>query len=260
MTDFRKVLLAVAPLGNAAILDGFSAAMERCVAFADLTTPVRLAAFIGQCAEESASLRTTTEYASGLAYNGRRDLGNVEPGDGPRFKGRGLIQLTGRANYRQAGKDLGLPLEQNPSRAAEFPEAALVAAWFWKTRGLNKIADTRNWAGVTRRINGGENGLSQRRLYIERALAALADVRGALFAVARQEKARGRKSMAAALGASVVAAAAGVAHPAIVGSSTGESASWAAIAALVGVGAGAIARAKRHGKAAAALTDAAKSI
>lgn len=179
MTDFAKVLLAVVPSGRREIIDGFAASMDRCVACADLSTPNRLAGFIGECAEESASFRTTVEYASGRAYNGRRDLGNVEPGDGPRFKGRGLIQLTGRANYRQAGKDLGLPLEESPETAARFPQAALIAAWYWKSRGLNRFADVGDWRGVTLRINGGERGLAERELYIGRALRALARYYGA---------------------------------------------------------------------------------
>lgn len=193
MVDFAKVLLAVVPTGRRDIIDGFAASMDKCIAYADLATVNRLSGFIGQCAEESASFRTTVEYASGRAYNGRRDLGNVEPGDGPRFKGRGLIQLTGRANYREAGRDLGLPLEADPEAAARFPAAALIAAWFWKSRGLNKWADARNWGAVTLRVNGGERGLSERELYTGRALHALSDLKGALLALAsdHRDKAHG---------------------------------------------------------------------
>ncbi len=208
MVDFAKVLLAVCPTGRRDIIDGFAASMDKCIAYADLSTPSRLAGFIGQCAEESASFRTTVEYASGRAYNGRKDLGNIEPGDGPRFKGRGLIQLTGRANYRQAGNDLGMALTLFPERAAEFPMAALVAAWYWKTHGLNKFADVRDWRAVTLRVNGGERGLAERQLYTARALHALSDLKGALLQLAQdhRDKARGR-TIAAAASAPALAAA-----------------------------------------------------
>ena len=210
MVDFAKVLLAVVPSGRRDIIEGFAASMDKCIAFADLSTPNRLAGFIGQCAEESASFRTTVEYASGRAYNGRADLGNTHPGDGPRFKGRGLIQLTGRANYRQAGRALGLPLEESPDTAARFPEAALIAAWYWKTRGLNRWADARDWRGVTLRINGGERGLAERELYTNRALHALADLKGALLQIAKEnrDKASGGALTAAAFAAPGAATAA----------------------------------------------------
>ena len=167
------VLRAVCPNGKAEVLDGFAASMQDCITQAQLTTTARLAAFIGQCAEESASFTTTVEFATGIAYNGRRDLGNTQPGDGPRFKGRGLIQLTGRSNYREAGQALELPLEAQPEMAAQFPAAALIAAWYWKTRHINPWADRWDLLQVTRLINGGENGYGQRRVYCTRALSAL---------------------------------------------------------------------------------------
>ena len=148
--------------------------MDDCVAHAQLTNTARLAAFIGQCAHESAGFATTVEYGSGIEYNGRRDLGNVVKGDGPRYKGRGLIQLTGRANYRAAGSALELPFEANPLMVADFPAAALVSAWFWNTRHINPWADRWDLPQVTRLINGGENGYASRKVYCDRALAALA--------------------------------------------------------------------------------------
>jgi glycosyl hydrolase family 19 (putative chitinase) len=100
-----------------------------------------------------------------MRYEGRRDLGNTQPGDGPRYHGRGPIQLTGRANYRSAGRDLGLDLERNPEKAADPDVAFRIAGWYWTTRNLNKFADLGD-AGVddvTRLINGGYNGLDDRR-------------------------------------------------------------------------------------------------
>jgi hypothetical protein len=101
-------------------------------------------------------------------------LGNTEPGDGKRFKGRGPIQLTGRANYLRFGNLLGIDLMAPPEQAAA-PEAAFrVAALYWKSRGLNELADAENFREITRRINGGFNGLADRQKYFERAKAVLA--------------------------------------------------------------------------------------
>jgi predicted chitinase len=115
------------------------------------------------------------ELASGQAYEGRRDLGNTQPGDGRRYKGRGPIQITGRANYRAAGKALGLPLEQNP-KLAENPEVGFrLAAWYWKSRGLNKYADgsQSGFDKITKRINGGYNGKADRDQFYRKALKEL---------------------------------------------------------------------------------------
>jgi predicted chitinase/N-acetyl-anhydromuramyl-L-alanine amidase AmpD len=147
--------------------------LNRAMAEAGINTKQRKAMFLAQLAHESVQLRYFEEIASGAAYEGRRDLGNVRPGDGRRFKGRGPIQLTGRANYRAAGKALGLPLESNPKMASRPSVGFRVAAWFWKSRGLNSLADRGDFIGVTRRINGGTNGLADRRRYYQRARAAL---------------------------------------------------------------------------------------
>lgn len=205
MTDFQKVLLAIAPHGKQAIRDGFAAALPDCVARAELTTPLRLAHFLAQCAHESAGLATTTEYASGKAYEGRKDLGNIQTGDGVRFKGRGLIQLTGRSNYKAAGDALGLPLEANPTRAGDFPDAALTAAWFWKRKGLGALADKDDIESVTRRVNGGLNGLASRKAYLAIAKAALADLKGALLAGAAEETSKAKAQAQGATGAGGVA-------------------------------------------------------
>jgi predicted chitinase len=147
--------------------------LNNAMAEAGINTPRQKAAFLAQLAHESGEFRYMEEIASGAAYEGRRDLGNTQPGDGVRFKGRGPIQLTGRANYAAAGKALGLDLVNNPKSAATPEVGFRTAAWFWKTRGLNSLAEAGNFREVTRRINGGYNGLSSREAYYRRALNVL---------------------------------------------------------------------------------------
>ena len=124
--------------------------------------------FLAQVAHESALFRATTEYASGAAYEGRRDLGNTQPGDGRRFSGRGLIQTTGRDNYRATRDGLrkfvqsAPDFEADPARLEEPQWAALSAAWYWPSRGLNALADAGDFRRITVRINGGTNGMADR--------------------------------------------------------------------------------------------------
>lgn len=139
----------------------------------EISTPIRRAAFLAQLAHESGELRYMEEIASGEAYEGRKSLGNTEPGDGKRFKGRGPIQLTGRANYRKAGAALGLDLENYPERVADPEIGCQVAGWFWDTRQLNKLADEADFRQITRRINGGFNGLEKREAYYKKAKEVL---------------------------------------------------------------------------------------
>jgi putative chitinase len=147
--------------------------LNKAMVEAGINTPKRQAAFLAQLAHESAEFRYFEEIASGAAYEGRKDLGNIHPGDGVRYKGRGPIQLTGRANYRAAGKALGIDLENNPKRAADVDVGFRTAAWFWNSRNLNSLADQGDFRGITKRINGGYNGLAQREAYYQRALNVL---------------------------------------------------------------------------------------
>lgn len=142
-----------------------------------IDTPMRQAAFLAQIAHESGSLRYVREIADGKAYEGRADLGNTEPGDGPRFKGRGLIQITGRANYRACSKALygdDDTLQLHPELLEDVVPACRSAAWFWWSHGLNSLADTGGFRAITRAINGGFNGYQERLAYYERAQAVLA--------------------------------------------------------------------------------------
>lgn len=148
--------------------------LNQAMAEMGINTPQRQAAFLSQVAVESGQLRYSEEIASGAAYEGRRDLGNTQPGDGVRFKGRGLIQLTGRANYESVGRALGLDLVNNPQLAERPDISARIAAHFFKSRGLNEVADRGDIREVSRRVNGGTNGLSERIAYFNTGLNVLA--------------------------------------------------------------------------------------
>lgn len=140
----------------------------------NINTPQRQTAFLAQIAHESGELRYVEEIASGKAYEGRADLGNTQPGDGVRFKGRGLIQITGRANYARCGAALGLELLEHPELLSDPGNASRSAAWFWMTHGLNELADADNFRKITLRINGGLTGQEDRLAYWELAKEALA--------------------------------------------------------------------------------------
>ena len=154
-------LLAIMPLARsraAAFLAPLNAAMLEF----GITTPARAASFLSQVGHESGQLLYVRELASGQAYEGRDDLGNVRTGDGVRFRGRGLLQVTGRANYAACGKALGLDLLAQPALLEQAVNACRSAGWFWQTKGLNALADAGDQVKVTRRINGGTNGLAER--------------------------------------------------------------------------------------------------
>jgi len=143
-----------------------------------IVTIARIAAFIAQVGHESGQLRYVREIwgptAQQAAYEGRADLGNTVPGDGSKYRGRGLIQITGRANYAACGEAMGLDLVNQPTLLEQPQYAAMSAAWFWSTRGLNTLADQGQFVKITRRINGGVNGLEDRLQLWERAKKVLA--------------------------------------------------------------------------------------
>ena len=138
----------------------------------------RVAAFIAQVGHESGQLRWVREIwgptAQQAGYEGRADLGNTVKGDGSKYRGRGLIQITGRDNYAACGEALGLDLLSKPE-LLELPQyAAMSAAWFWSTKGLNTLADKGDFVKITRRINGGLNGQADRQALYGKALKVLA--------------------------------------------------------------------------------------
>jgi predicted chitinase/peptidoglycan hydrolase-like protein with peptidoglycan-binding domain len=176
-TDLDTALLALIYLRAAdSDVNDLAKRMAGVMANRQIDTPLRQAHFLAQIGHESGELRFRAEIASGEAYEGRRDLGNTQPGDGRRFKGRGLIQLTGRANYREYGRAIGREAEllADPELLATDPDlCADVAGWFWAKRNLNTLADADDLTGITRRINGGLNGLDDRRRLLKRAKALL---------------------------------------------------------------------------------------
>ncbi len=131
-----------------------------------------MAHYLAQLGHDSGDFRYTEELSSGAAYENRKDLGNTQPGDGPRFKGRGLIQLTGRTNYTNYGVAKGRDFVTPPNNTLLSTDPSLavdVTCWFWTTHGLNALADTDSLNGITRRINGGYNGLADRADHLNRA-------------------------------------------------------------------------------------------
>lgn len=154
-------LLKIMPYAKAratTFIDGLNATMDEF----DINTPARKAAFLAQVGHESIQLRYVKELASGDAYEGRKDLGNTQVGDGVRYKGRGLIQITGRANMLTCGTALGLDLITHPELLEQPLNACRSAGWFWSTHGLNALADNGDFERITRRINGGTNGYADR--------------------------------------------------------------------------------------------------
>lgn len=150
---------------------------ETCIQFG-IVTALQKAHFMAQVAHESDGFRTATEYASGRAYEGRRDLGNVHPGDGVRFKGRGLIQLTGRSNYATFSSAMGQGdlFLRAPDLVAQLPWSVVAAGWFWNRMGLNAWADKDDVLAIGRAINRGSatskgmpNGQADRELQLTKA-------------------------------------------------------------------------------------------
>lgn len=146
-----------------------------------IDTPLRAAAFLAQLAHESGELRYWEEIwgptPQQMRYEPPSDLatrlGNTQPGDGYRYRGRGPIQITGRFNYRKYGSLLGVDIESNPDLAASTQIGFSIAGIFWQNNGLNELADVEDFIGITKKINGGLNGLESRLKYYERAKLVL---------------------------------------------------------------------------------------
>lgn len=165
-------LLRLAPGGSPAIAEGIARRFDALAREHDVDTRLRICHFLAQAAHETDGFRTLEEYGGAsyfVRYEGRQDLGNNQAGDGVRYHGRGIFQLTGRANYRRFGKILGIDLEAEPERAKEPGTSLAVAFAYWSERAINAAADADDVAAVTRLINGGRNGLAERARYLEKA-------------------------------------------------------------------------------------------
>lgn len=177
--QLRQIMPRVSAAKVAQLLPYLNGAMEEY----GINSAARVSAFLAQLAHESGEFRWMEEIWGPTTAQRRyepvtelaRRLGNTQSGDGKRFKGRGPIQLTGRANYRRFGDLLGVDLVAEPERAAQPDVAFRIAALYWMSRGLNELADREDFREITRRINGGFNGLPDRIKYFDRARAALAD-------------------------------------------------------------------------------------
>lgn len=182
LTD--AVLAAVCPLLPSGQRARYLPALAGALSTSTIGTPARLAAFLAQIAHESGELRHWSEIWGPTATQKRYEppgrlalgLGNTEPGDGYRYRGRGPIMLTGRANYRRIGAALGLSLEADPNLVETTRVGFRVAVAFWDAGGLSPHADAETVEGfrrITRLLNGGANGLPSREAYHLTARAAL---------------------------------------------------------------------------------------
>ena len=193
-SQLQQIMPNLAQAKRALYLPALNQAMAAC----GVNSLLRTAAFTAQLAHESGEFRWMEEIwgptAAQLGYEppGAKAtrLGNLQPGDGKRFKGRGPIQITGRFNYKRYGDLLSVDLCANPAQAAAPEVAFLTAGLFWKTNGLNELADAQQFVTITRRINGGENGLADRQKYYERAKAVLQATGFVADALLRGAKAR----------------------------------------------------------------------
>jgi predicted chitinase len=161
----RHVCPNLSPESAATIAAGLAQAFQRY----KINTERRAAMAVAQWAHESDRFKTGTEYASGDAYEGRRDLGNSRPGDGRRFKGRGRIMITGRTNYTEIGKALGLDCVNHPEMLGKSPYSELASGHWWEAHHCNEFCDRGDFEGLTRRINGGLNGFDDRKALYARA-------------------------------------------------------------------------------------------
>lgn len=151
-------------------LDDFVSSFNKWADTFGINTPLRVIHYLAQVFHESCALKYTEEIASGKAYEGRKDLGNIYKGDGVKFKGRGYIQVTGRKNYKDYADSeycVG-DLMSHPEWLANSPGNQKASMYFWKKNKLNELADKDDIKAVTKKVNGGYNGLSSREYYYRR--------------------------------------------------------------------------------------------
>lgn len=167
------MLQKIFPATTAALRDRFIAPFNLHLPEFGITSKLEVAAFLATGGIETDYLRTLTEYASGKAYEGRKDLGNVMPGDGPKFKGHGFFQTTGRFNHRRVTQEtfakLGIDFEKEPLRLTEPDIAVESACIFWRDNDLSKWADKGDFFGVSGKVNRGD--AKKKALHYDKRLA-----------------------------------------------------------------------------------------
>ena len=168
----REELLAIMPNAKKRV-DSYLSIINGWAEEFGINTKLRMAHYLAQIAHESGELRYTKELASGRAYEGRKDLGNTQQGDGVKYKGRGLIQITGRANYRKYANYCGFDVVGSPELLERPLGATKSSMWVFDTFGCNELADKDNLKAIRRKINGGYNGLASCEKYLKRAKEAL---------------------------------------------------------------------------------------
>lgn len=149
--------------------------LNECFKMYEINTLLRICHFLAQVMHESGNFYYFEEIASGKAYEGRADLGNTQPGDGVKYKGRGIIQITGRANYTKLSEDLKVDFVNQPELLSNMKWGVISAGWYWNKRKINAIADLDDVLKVTKKVNGGTNGLEDRKKYLARAKKELID-------------------------------------------------------------------------------------
>ncbi|NDW11245.1 glycoside hydrolase family 19 protein [Dysgonomonas sp. 520] len=158
-------LQAIYPSSTAINREKYIEYLNQYMNYYEINTPNRICMFLAQIGHESGQLKYNEELASGAAYEGRKDLGNTHTGDGRKYKGRGLIQITGRANYKQLSDAWGIDFINQPELLATPEFAVKSACWWWNNRKLNTIADNGDetaFKRITKIINGGYNGYADR--------------------------------------------------------------------------------------------------
>jgi putative chitinase len=192
-TSLYEDLCALAPRAKKDLLKQFSIVAPAVLAEYEINTALREAHFWAQAAHETGGFKFMREIwgptDAQKRYEGRKDLGNTEPGDGKRYAGRGIFQLTGRANYKKYGDILGIDLVTDPEKAADSEISLRIACEYWKSRKINACADKDDVVAVTKKINGGTNGIADRRTCLAVAKKMWADnYESEMVPVQKQEK------------------------------------------------------------------------
>lgn len=174
------ILKKISPVAKAAVINDLEKYLAPALEEAGINTPNRVAHFLAQAAHESDGFKTLNEYwgptAAQKRYEGRTDLGNTVKGDGSLFRGRGIFQLTGRANYTTTGKAIGVDLVTDPSIAATGEISVKTAIHFWNSRKLSPLADADDVRAITKKINGGYNGLEDRIAKLQKVRSLIDEI------------------------------------------------------------------------------------